>query len=319
MTSSITAQSHKSPETLENEIDQQRASISNLVDALESKLTPGQLFDQALSYTKGNGGEFFQNLGTTVKNNPIPTVLASLSLAWLAMNQNRPIAPGRISTGPSLMDRATAVASKVGDAVDGAKDQLRSAADSVTARTAAVKDSVTSQASAVKDSATTWRDGAGDRLSDGSDQLNRNMHDLTHQAKQAGAQAKGQFQYLLQEQPLVLAAVGLALGAAFGAALPVTRQENRLMGKTSDSLVQQVKAKAQDVKQAVTSEAEAAMADVREGTAKTGPDNQAPGKEGEGKGVAGKEGNNPAHTAQYGEGLAKSGKTDLSQGLGTPS
>lgn len=318
MTSSITAQSHKSPETLEHEIDQQRASISSLVDALESKLTPGQLFDQALSYTKGNGGEFFQNLGTTVKNNPIPTVLASLSLAWLAMNQNRPIAPARVSTGPTLMDRASAVASKVGDAVDGAKDQLRSAADSVTARTTAVKDSVTSHASAVKDSATTWRDGAGDRLSDGSDQLNRNMHDLTHQAKQAGAQAKGQFQYMLKEQPLVLAAVGLALGAAFGAALPVTRQENRLLGKTSDSLAQQVKAKAQDVKQAVTSEAQTAMADVREGHVKAPADDHPQSKGGEAKMDAGKDGSDTAKTAQYSEGLAKSGKTDLSQGLGTP-
>lgn len=319
MTSSITAQSHKSPETLEHEIDQQRASISSLVDALESKLTPGQLFDQALSYTKGNGGEFFQNLGTTVKNNPIPTVLASLSLAWLAMNQNRPIAPARVNTGPSLMDRATAVASKVGDAVDGAKDQLRSAADSVTTRTTAVKDSVTSHASAIKDSATTWRDGASDRLSDGGDQLNRNMHDLTHQAKQTGAQVKGQFQSMLQEQPLMLAAVGLALGAAFGAALPVTRQENRLMGKTSDSLTQQVKAKAQDVKQAVTSEAQAAMADVRNASAQGGTDKHGQGQANQAKAEAGKEGNDPAQTAQYSEGLAKSGKTDLSQGLGTPS
>jgi hypothetical protein len=302
MTSSITAQSHKSPETLEHEIDQQRASISSLVDALESKLTPGQLFDQALAYTKGNGGEFFQNLGTTVKNNPIPTVLASLSLAWLAMNQNRPIAPPRVHEGPSLMDRASAAASKVGEVVGSAKEQLRGAADSVTARTAAVKDSVTSRASAVKESATTWRDGASDRLSDSSDRLNRSTHDLTHQAKQTGAQMKGQFEYLLQEQPLVLAAVGLALGAAFGAALPVTRHEHRLLGKTSDSLTQQVKAKAQEVKQAVTTEARSVVEEVK---------NQA-GGEGSGGG---------AGTAQYKaddvNGQPKDGGTDLSRGLGT--
>lgn len=263
MTSSITAQSHKSPETLEHEIDQQRANISSIVDALESKLTPGQLFDQALAYTKGNGGEFFQNLGTTVKNNPIPTVLASLSLAWLAMNQNRPIAPARVHTGPSLMDRASAAASKVGQAVDSAKEQIRGAADTVTSRASSMADSVTARTSAVKDKAGTWRDGASDRLADGSERLGRNAHDLTAQARETGAQAKGQFEHMLREQPLVLAAIGLALGAAVGAALPSTRHEDRLLGKTSDRLTDQAKAKAREVKDTVASQASAVVDDAR--------------------------------------------------------
>ena len=39
-----------------------------------------------------------------------------------------------------------------------------------------------------------------------------------------------------KEQPLVLAGIGLALGAVFGAALPGTRTEDELMGETSDQL-----------------------------------------------------------------------------------
>jgi ElaB/YqjD/DUF883 family membrane-anchored ribosome-binding protein len=315
MTSSITAQSHKSPETLEHEIDQQRASISSIVDALESKMSPGQLFDQALSYSRGNGSEFFQNLGTTVKNNPVPTVLAGLSLAWLAMNQNRPIAPPRVHTGPSLMDRASAVASKVGQAVDGMKDTLHGAADSVTskasaaadsvaAHASAAADSVTSHTSALKDKASTWRDGATDRLSDGSERLGRNAEDLTAQAREAGTQVKGQFEYLLKEQPLVLAAVGLALGAAFGAALPVTRHEHRLMGKTSDRLTGQVTAKVQEVKQAVTTEAKAAVEDIRNASTENSGENGTP--------KAGAQSDDTTASP-----LAKSGETDLSKGLGT--
>lgn len=316
MTSSITAQSHKSPETLEHEIDQQRANISNIVDALESKLTPGQLFDQALAYTRGNGGEFFQNLGTTVKNNPVPTVLAGLSLAWLAMNQNRPIAPRRVNEGPSLMDRASAAASKVGQVVDSAKEQLRGAADSVTTRASAVKDSVTSSASSVKnsvasgassvkDKATTWRDGASDRLSQGSERLNHGAHDLTHQAKTTGVQVKGQFEHLLQEQPLVLAAVGLALGAAFGAALPSTRHENRLLGKTSDRLTEQVKSKAREVKETVKSEAGAAVEQVQGNDSDAGSTSKGNAS---GNGYDG-----AAHVGRPNTGA----NTDLSRGLGT--
>lgn len=334
MTSSITAQSHKSPETLEHEINQQRASISNIVDALESKMSPGQLFDQALTYTKGNGGEFFQNLGTTVKNNPIPTVLAGLSLAWLAMNQNRPIAPARDNTGPSLLDRASAAASKVGQAVDGVKDSLHSAADtvsskasavagSVTAHASAATDSVTTHTSALKDKASTWRDGATDRLADGSERLGRNAEDFTAQAREAGTQAKGQLQHLLQEQPLVLAAVGLALGAAFGAMLPVTRQEHRLMGKTSDQLADQAKAKAKEVKAAVSTEAHAVVDSVRQSGAEVSnkdsvaKDPSAPQQpSARATTFASATDASAADRADSDAGLARSGDTDLSNGLG---
>ncbi|WP_122710696.1 DUF3618 domain-containing protein [Pseudomonas viridiflava] len=73
-------ESKKSPETLEREIDQQRSSIGNIVDALEKKMSPGQLVDQALGYVKDNGGEFFGNLGNNVKANPVPAVLTTVGV-----------------------------------------------------------------------------------------------------------------------------------------------------------------------------------------------------------------------------------------------
>ena len=83
-------ESEKSPETIEREIDEQRAHISHIVDALGSKFTPGQMLDQALGLVKGNGAEFFGNLGTTVRNNPVPTVLTTVGLCWLMLGQNHP-------------------------------------------------------------------------------------------------------------------------------------------------------------------------------------------------------------------------------------
>ncbi len=38
----IDREAQKDPETLEREIDQQRADISNIVHALEDKLSPGR-------------------------------------------------------------------------------------------------------------------------------------------------------------------------------------------------------------------------------------------------------------------------------------
>jgi hypothetical protein len=43
----------------------------------------------------------------------------------------------------------------------------------------------------------------------------------------------------LYEQPLVLAGVGLAIGAAIGAALPITEAENEMLGERSEALKEQ--------------------------------------------------------------------------------
>jgi phage-related protein len=46
---------------------------------------------------------------------------------------------------------------------------------------------------------------------------------------------------IFEKQPLMLGAVGLAIGAALAAAVPTTEAENRLMGETSESLKERAK------------------------------------------------------------------------------
>jgi hypothetical protein len=67
----------------------------------------------------------------------------------------------------------------------------------------------------------------------------------TSSATRQTAQATRNLLQFCTEQPLVLAGVGLAIGAAFGATLPQTETENRLMGESSAEL----KGRAQDFAQ----------------------------------------------------------------------
>jgi hypothetical protein len=56
---------------------------------------------------------------------------------------------------------------------------------------------------------------------------------VSHQSERVQAS----FSYLRQEQPLVLGALGFALGAALGAGLPPTGREDALMGELRDEYV----------------------------------------------------------------------------------
>lgn len=230
MNSEFEIESQKSPETIEREIDEQRASIGNIVDALESKFTPGQVFDQALSFMQSNGSSFLSNLGTSVRNNPVPAVLTSVGLLWLMMSQNRPPTP-RVGyrAGP---DQHTGLA----DGLDSARDHLHQTADALKEGYQGVKDKAAH---------------LGDTLGGAGDTLSHAVHDAGDRLTRSTQVLGNQFSHLLKEQPLMVAAAGIALGAMLGAALPSTAAEQRYMGKTSAGLADKVKQQAREGFEAV--------------------------------------------------------------------
>ena len=126
--------SQKSPEAIEREIDAQRASIGNIVDALESKFTPGQVFDQALGMMQSNGTTFLTNLGTSVRNNPVPAVLTSVGLLWLMMSQNRPPTPRPVYRAGPDQDKVGEWVDGLADGIDSARDHLHQTADTLQGR-----------------------------------------------------------------------------------------------------------------------------------------------------------------------------------------
>ncbi len=238
ITDQIDQESRKNPDELEREIDQKRERIEDLVGALESRLSPGQLFDQALSYTKGHSGEFAHNLGNTLKANPVPAVLTSAGLLWLALGQNRTPAPA--TTGTPLKDKLSGALDSVANSAGHTRDSLNRGSHDVRDKVTGLGESVSAKAFQT-----------GERLSDTAAQA---KDTLTDQAQQL----KGTFDTLLREQPLVVGALGIALGALLGAALPRTETEDRALGKHSDKLTakakqaassgyEQVKAAGQDV------------------------------------------------------------------------
>jgi ElaB/YqjD/DUF883 family membrane-anchored ribosome-binding protein len=273
MNSEFDTESAKSPEAIEREIDAQRASIGNIVDALESKFTPGQMFDQALGLMQSNGTTFLTNLGTSVRNNPVPAVLTSVGLLWMMMSQNRPPAPRPgYRTGPD-QGGVGEWADGLTDSFDGAREHLHQTADSLKEGYQSVKGKAAH---------------LGDNLGAASENISHAMHDASDRLVRGTQVMSSQFNHLLKEQPLMVAAAGIALGAMIGAAFPSTATEQRYLGKTSADLTDKVKQQAREGFEA-----------VRDTVTKTTDHSDTPARTG-------------------GEQRAGSDSpTDLSQGLGT--
>lgn len=234
MKSELEIESEKSPEQIEREIDAQRASIGNIVDKLESKFTPGQMIDQAWGMMQNNGSTFLSNLGTSVRNNPVPAVLTSVGLLWLMMSQNRPpLSQPGYRTGPD----------QVGEWIDDIAEGFDSAREQLHQTSGTVKEGYQS----LKDKATYLSDNVGAA----TETVNHAIHNAGDQLARTTQVLGQQFNHLLKEQPLVVAAAGIAVGALIGAALPTTATEQRYMGRTSAGLVDKVKKQAQEGYEAV--------------------------------------------------------------------
>ena len=81
----------RTPEQIEREIEQTRRNTAATLAAIEDRLAPGRLMDEAWNYlrTSGQGQTFVSNLTTTVRDNPIPVALLAISLTWLAIASSR--------------------------------------------------------------------------------------------------------------------------------------------------------------------------------------------------------------------------------------
>lgn len=219
----MSAHQERNPDEILSDIDQTRASIDSTLQAIEQKLTPGELIDQGLDYLRHSGGrEFVGNLGDSVKNNPMPVALVGIGLAWLMASGRRSAQP-QLQTGTGLAERAGDTMDRAAEAAGSARDRL-----SDTAQAARERASRTAQSA---------RERAG-RMGDAArEQAARISDTARHQIDRA----RNGYDTMLREQPLALGAIGLAIGAVIAAAAPRTKKENELLGPARDRLAERAK------------------------------------------------------------------------------
>jgi ElaB/YqjD/DUF883 family membrane-anchored ribosome-binding protein len=251
-----------STEQLERETEQTRARLAETLEELKT-MTPGRVLDEVLDYAKEGGGDLLRGLGRQVSENPMPAALIGAGLVWMMMGHgktNGSSAPrvngdGR-STGEtfsSAADSAIAMGSDLGTRAGEIGSDLGSKASDA-ARS--VKETMQSAASGVSETASMLKDKASSAYESVADTASRTkwaVKDAAYSVKESAAAleesavaaTRGLFDFC-KDQPLVLAGLGLAIGAALGAAIPETEAEDRLMGETADQLKQQAQALASD-------------------------------------------------------------------------
>jgi hypothetical protein len=276
-------------------IAQTRAEMSETINELQERLSPAHLKEQLKDQVREQYAhaketvrgatigkvedmverfsdsvyETRRTIVDTISANPVPSALIGIGLAWLWMNRrsesqggNRRYGGGSRSSG-RYYDReydhdygtagtypsrgaydtgreggsATSWARKTGEAVSGAAGRVQETASNLAGR---AKETVTGAVGQAQATAGEWMG----------------------QAQQQVHRVEERLQGSLQENPLALGAVAVALGTAIGLAVPTTRKEREWMGEARDRLLDQAQSVAHDTIEQVQDVAEKVTAEM---------------------------------------------------------
>lgn len=217
-------------EELRQELARTRAEMSETVYALQGRLNPQYVREQASSQAKDTARQAGSNVTETIKDNPIPAAMAGaglIGLGWL-------IASGRDSGSQQSSQRDL----DASDYYDYRRSYYRSFNDEAESE-GAPESSGGERAQEAADQA---REKAGEL----GGRLQSRARGAGGEAQEKAQRAKGGLQRALQESPLALGALALGIGAAVGFAAPGTSKEDEMMGETRDHLVEQGKQSARE-------------------------------------------------------------------------
>ncbi|MBA3353629.1 MAG: DUF3618 domain-containing protein [Blastocatellia bacterium] len=264
----LTADMAEVPEETEQikaQIEATRNQMGETIDAIQERLSFANISEQvsetvnnaiesakdsAYDATIGKAVNFMKNVGNgvshagtlkVIKNNPLPLALIGVGAGLLVYQS---FGSGRGSSrkgngydrmkyydrdetgfgGPAIASAGKSLGSATTKAYEGIADKASAAVDNISGAAGTAYDTVS---------------GAVGSAYTGAEDLAQRAYE---RAGEFGTVAHERYDQVLEDNPLALGALAVAVGAAVGFAIPSTRYEGQLMGEARENLV----ARAQD-------------------------------------------------------------------------
>ena len=82
----------------EREAEHTRRRLADNLDELSDRLTPGQVFDEMLTYSRAGGGTFFRAFSNAMRENPVPSLLIGAG-CMMFLSEKMGLRPGSRGNG----------------------------------------------------------------------------------------------------------------------------------------------------------------------------------------------------------------------------
>jgi len=230
---------------LEREASEARVGLSSALDDLRESVSTTALKNGAMTFAKEGSAAVAKAAVDRAIANPLAAMLIGAGVVMLISGSNRNSTVGSaVYKGNSALKSAANTLAGAGSSIAGAASNALSAVSGAVAGTAAaVADTAAATADRVKttaadasEMATGAYDTASSMASGAYDKARSTVDQGRNAIQQTGAMmsdTQSRLERFAREQPILMAALGVAVGAAVGASLPMTRAEQEYMGATA--------------------------------------------------------------------------------------
>lgn len=252
---------HTDTQKIEADLERSRSKLGSTLDELQERVSVENLAKEALGMVRNNAAAYASSIDSAVRANPLALTLTGIGLAWLVFGNRKPTPSPRKTVINRWEDEGGRPAPAYADRSDDVED-AHPWADKIDALRAKASKRLREIEREARSQAGGLRDYAADRAAvlskfteDMRSSLMEELDGLSDAAKvrivkareaayaarlRVGQTARAgtvEAERMVNEHPMVAGGIALALGAAFAAALPRTRVEDRTFGAESDRLM----------------------------------------------------------------------------------
>lgn len=229
-------------ERIEQDLAETRARMDRRLDELQDRLSPSQIVNEAFAYLQGSGGaDVARNLIIRVRDNPIPFALTAVGIGWL-------MASGRHRNGTHERSGFEVGASGTGGESFDGHDTARKAqplGDSAP-HVGGVKDKLASATRTMREAARDLQAGAADIASRWSNASIRHASTLREGSQIMYGSTRDRFRSATSN-PLAIGALAIVAGIVAGAVIPITQEEESMLGSAAGRVREAGRGLVQDV------------------------------------------------------------------------
>jgi len=236
-------------------VDDLRTQVADTATDIKERLSPDAIKTEVTQYVRDSRDQLWHTLERKARDNPLQAVAVGAALAYPALKLMRAMPAPLLLVGAGLLlSRTTGNGGSASDATDALRNHaqgalatasatLERATDSARRTVHDAQDYARQGAESVVDRATATASSIKDRVTDAAD-------DATSAIRDTAGRVMGQAEDLVQQtretvsdtwdkNPLLIAAIGLGIGAFIAAAFPSTKAEETMFGDASDALRRQ--------------------------------------------------------------------------------
>ena len=281
---------------LRAEIRETRDRMSDTLDELGNRLNPNRLKAQVKENireaTVGRVETMARNaadrvnetghgLVDRIRENPIPAAMIGIGLGWLMFGgrrQDRTVwersyVTGEHWDGTAYVGDISATtprlaqddaAGGIGDSISREPGVVDRVKDRVTGIGETVRDTTTDVANSARERVSGVAERVGERASEVADRARDIRHNVRDSARYRMHNATERFDQTLNDNPVAIGMVAMAVGMAAGLAIPESRQEKQLMGQYRDQLADRVRETVDETREKVQNVAERVVEETKE-------------------------------------------------------